>query len=123
MLLNRTVLSILLLLGYAVPSVYIAVYLERTYYIDIGLVLSILIMFVLAFFCHFLDLRHIFYLGNLLMFIGSLLFEEWLNFMHFLHCQSMGAMCVLFYSCWFIPQIFGMIWGKVLHRNLHSETN
>ncbi|SJZ44405.1 hypothetical protein SAMN02745116_00322 [Pilibacter termitis] len=125
---KHILLKLLLMLGFSLPTEVLAIYIEHTYFLEIGFVLSVLITFFLAFFAQIIRARKSWILGNGLTLVTTVIFETTVdkNYLFEHSWSTINLLVFIFVVCWLVPQVFGAIWGYLyvsssLYRNRRTQ--
>ncbi|MDR2465237.1 MAG: hypothetical protein LBD38_03055 [Streptococcaceae bacterium] len=110
---KEVLIRILILIGFSIPTEVISVYLEDTYFFEIGFIISVFLTFILTFYVTYIKDTRLWVIGNLLTLAFSIVFEVSMNHGNLI---GMTLKMLIFLICWIIPQVLGRFWGVVLRR-------
>ncbi|MDR2832932.1 MAG: hypothetical protein LBV67_04370 [Streptococcaceae bacterium] len=115
--------KIILLILLALPSEAIALYLERTYFMELGFIVSVFLTYLLSLLASLMRSYKIWAIGNLLLIATSYLFLQVIGFeiLHIIPGEKFPMLLLIFLLCRVTPQIFGYIWGRILRQSTSKE--
>jgi len=111
--------KILLLLLLSFPTEVLALYLEHTYYIEIGFIVSVFLTYILALIATFLKAYKTWVFGNVMLLVTSYIFLKTIgsNLLLTFSQSRIPMLLIVFLLSWLVPQIFGAVWGRILRQS------
>ena len=108
-----------MLILFSLPTGVFALYLEHTYYIEIGFIVSVFLTYILALSASYMKAYKTWILGNLLLLVTSYWFIHSVgyNLAERTTDSRFPMLLIVFFLCWLVPQVFGTVWGSILRKS------